>query len=58
MRQAISETVSDVVRPIEHAHKMWGWYLALGIVLVALGAYCIYAETAATVASVVASEPC
>jgi uncharacterized membrane protein HdeD (DUF308 family) len=32
---------------------MWGWYLALGIALVVLGAYCIYAETTATIASVV-----
>jgi uncharacterized membrane protein HdeD (DUF308 family) len=53
MRQALSETVSDVVGPIEHAHKMWGWYLTLGVALAALGIYCIYAETLATVASVV-----
>lgn len=53
MRQALSETVSDVVAPIKQAHKMWGWYLTLGIALVALGAYCIYAETTATVASVI-----
>lgn len=53
MRQAISEAVSDVVAPVQQAHKMWGWYLALGIALLALGAYCIYAETTATVASVI-----
>jgi len=54
MRHAISETISDVIEPIQQAHKMWGWYLALGIALVALGAYCIYAETTATLASVFA----
>jgi uncharacterized membrane protein HdeD (DUF308 family) len=32
---------------------MWGWYLALGIALVVLGAYAIYAEVLATVASVI-----
>jgi len=53
MRQAISQAVSDVVEPVQKAHKLWGWYLALGIALAALGAYCIYAEVAATVASVI-----
>ncbi|MBV8432698.1 MAG: HdeD family acid-resistance protein [Candidatus Eremiobacteraeota bacterium] len=36
----------------EELHRQWGWYLALGILMVALGGYCIYAETAATVAAV------
>jgi len=31
---------------------MWGWYLALGIALILLGAYCIYAYISATFASV------
>lgn len=31
---------------------MWGWYLALGVALILLGAYCIYAEVSATFASV------
>lgn len=53
MRQALSEVVSDVAQPIAQAHKTWGWYLALGIALVVLGAYCVYAETTATVASVI-----
>lgn len=52
MRQAISEINSDIIAPIKEAHRMWGWYLALGIAMVALGAYCIYAETLATMASV------
>lgn len=37
----------------EELHRQWGWYLALGILMVALGGYCIYAETAATLASVI-----
>lgn len=45
--------IADVVGPIQEAHKQWGWYLALGIALIVLGAYAIYAETAATLASVV-----
>lgn len=53
MRQTVSEAVSDVIGPIQQAHKMWGWYFALGIALAVLGAYCVYAETAATVASVI-----
>jgi uncharacterized membrane protein HdeD (DUF308 family) len=36
----------------EELHRQWGWYLGLGILMVVLGGYCIYAETAATVASV------
>ena len=36
------------------AHKAWGWYFALGIVLVLLGAVAVIGETAATLASVVA----
>jgi uncharacterized membrane protein HdeD (DUF308 family) len=47
------EAVADVVAPIQQAHKVWGWYLALGIATILLGAYCIYAEVAATFASVV-----
>ncbi|MBV8371902.1 MAG: HdeD family acid-resistance protein [Candidatus Eremiobacteraeota bacterium] len=39
-------------RAEEELHRQWGWYLALGIVTVALGGYCIYAETAATLAAV------
>ncbi|MBV8721067.1 MAG: HdeD family acid-resistance protein [Candidatus Eremiobacteraeota bacterium] len=37
----------------EELHRQWGWYLALGLLTVALGVYCIYAETAATMASVI-----
>lgn len=38
----------------EDAHRRWGWYLALGILLVIVGAYCIYSQTVATLASVIA----
>ena len=44
---------ADIVGSIQEAHKEWGWYLALGIALVVLGAYAIYATSAATIASVV-----
>ena len=46
------EAVADVVRPIQRAHKMWGWYLTLGVALILLGAYCIYADVSATFASI------
>ena len=46
------EAFADVVGPIQQAHKNWGWYLALGIALILLGAYCIYADVSATFASV------
>ena len=46
------EAISDVAGAVQAAHKEWGWYLALGVALILLGAYCIYAETAATLASV------
>ena len=36
----------------EEFRRQWGWYLALGVLMIALGGYCIYAETAATLASV------
>ncbi len=36
----------------EEAHRQWGWYLTLGILLIIVGAYCVYAQVAATMASV------
>lgn len=44
--------LSDVAFSVSEAHKQWGWYLALGIVLIVVGLYCIWAETLATLASV------
>ncbi|MBV8196802.1 MAG: HdeD family acid-resistance protein [Candidatus Eremiobacteraeota bacterium] len=49
----MKEAVADLVGPLKEAHKEWGWYLALGIGLIALGVYAIYAMSAATFASVV-----
>ncbi len=37
---------------VDRAHKEWGWYMALGIVLILTGAYAIYAGEAATLASI------
>lgn len=42
-----------MVGSIQEAHKEWGWYLALGIALIVLGAYAIYSTMAATIAAVV-----
>ncbi len=40
----------DLFRQARH---LWGWYLALGVVLVLVGCYAIWAETIATLASVI-----
>jgi uncharacterized membrane protein HdeD (DUF308 family) len=42
----------EIAADISQAHKLWGWYVTLGIVLIVLGIYAIWAETAATLASV------
>jgi uncharacterized membrane protein HdeD (DUF308 family) len=47
MKDIISDSISA-------AHKAWGWYFALGIVLVLLGIVAVIGETTATLASVVA----
>jgi|SRR6516225_3096166 uncharacterized membrane protein HdeD (DUF308 family) len=39
---------------VAEAHKQWGWYLALGVLLILVGAYAIYAEGLSTLASVLA----
>jgi uncharacterized membrane protein HdeD (DUF308 family) len=46
-------TNADVIESIQHGQKLWGWYLALGIVLILVGLYAIYAEGIATMASVI-----
>jgi len=48
--KTIAEEVTDSVQAV---HKMWGWYLALGILLILCGAYVIYAGGAGTLASVI-----
>jgi len=45
--------VASLLQPVKEAHNQWGWYLAMGIAFVALGAYCLYATSAATLASVI-----
>jgi uncharacterized membrane protein HdeD (DUF308 family) len=45
--------MSSLESHVEEARKNWGWLLALGIVLILVGAYCIWAEMAATLASMV-----
>jgi uncharacterized membrane protein HdeD (DUF308 family) len=38
---------------VSDAHKLWGWYLTVGIALILVGLYCIWAEGVATMASVI-----
>src|SRR5690242_16006430 len=45
--------MSGLEAHVEEARRRWGWFLALGIVLILVGIYCIYAEMAATLASMV-----
>jgi uncharacterized membrane protein HdeD (DUF308 family) len=44
---------ADVADSVQGAHKLWGWYLAVGIALILVGLYCIWAEGIATMASVI-----
>lgn len=44
---------ADVTGSLQQAHKMWGWYLALGILLILLGVYAIMNDVAASFVSVV-----
>jgi uncharacterized membrane protein HdeD (DUF308 family) len=48
------QIAADVAGSIHEAHKLRGRYLALGIALILLGFYAIWAETFATLASVIA----
>jgi uncharacterized membrane protein HdeD (DUF308 family) len=48
------QIAADVAGSINEAHKLWGWYLTLGIALILLGIYALWAETFATLASVIA----
>jgi uncharacterized membrane protein HdeD (DUF308 family) len=45
--------VSEAAGAIGDARKLWGWYLAVGIALILVGAYCVWAEVIATAASVI-----
>jgi uncharacterized membrane protein HdeD (DUF308 family) len=44
---------ADVAGSIQQAHKTWGWYLALGILLILVGVYAIANDIAASFVSVV-----
>jgi uncharacterized membrane protein HdeD (DUF308 family) len=44
---------ADVAGSIQEAHRMWGWYLALGVLLILVGGYAIVNGMAATLASVI-----
>lgn len=49
----VMSIISNLESHVDEARKSWGWFLALGIVLILTGAYCIWAEMAATLASMV-----
>jgi uncharacterized membrane protein HdeD (DUF308 family) len=46
--------VRQIVQDAAQARSNWGWYVALGILLIVVGIYAIWAEGAATLASVFA----
>ena len=46
--------MAQIIQDAAQARKDWGWYVALGILLVLVGIYAIWAEGAATLASVFA----
>jgi uncharacterized membrane protein HdeD (DUF308 family) len=48
----MKSVVEDAAASISQAHKEWGWYLALGIVLILVGVYAIMAGEAATLAAI------
>lgn len=50
----MNTVTADVAQSVQQVRSMWGWYLALGIALIVVGAYALYAESQATVASIIA----
>ncbi|MFY9719945.1 MAG: HdeD family acid-resistance protein [Candidatus Cybelea sp.] len=48
----MKEVAADFAQSVGDARKLWGWYFALGVVLILVGLYCIWAEGIATLASV------
>ncbi len=48
------QIAADVAGSINESRKLWGWYVALGVALVLVGIYALWAETFATLASVIA----
>ncbi len=49
----MSTLVNNIAESVREARKEWGWYLALGILLTAIGVFGIYSGYAATRASVI-----
>lgn len=43
----------EVAGSVSQAHKVWGWYLVMGIALILVGIYAIWSGTAATLASII-----
>lgn len=46
--------MQKIASDVATVQRQWGWYLALGIVMILVGIYALYAETLATLASVFA----
>jgi len=46
--------MAQIIQDAAQARKDWGWYVALGVLLILVGIYAIWAEGAATLASVFA----
>lgn len=46
--------MTQIVHDVAQARNNWGWYVALGILLIVVGIYAIWAEGTATLASVFA----
>lgn len=46
--------MAQIIQDAAQARKDWGWYVALGVLLILVGAYAIWAEGTATLASVFA----
>ena len=49
----MSTVIDNFAESVRETRKEWGWYLALGILLIAIGAFAIYSGYAATQASVI-----
>lgn len=45
---------SSIIAGLDQIHDSWGWFVALGIALIALGAVCIIGDVTATLATVLA----
>jgi uncharacterized membrane protein HdeD (DUF308 family) len=50
----MSTLFGNVATTVDQAKKAWGWYLALGIFMIAIGIYAIWSGWAGTLASIFA----